>query len=47
MLAIVSWNLLHVSIGWLLPVLNADRTEGFVAWLATKHGFAGSCFSQV
>lgn len=46
LLAVVTWNLLHVGVTWLLPRLDELGPAGLVAGFASEHGLAASCFPQ-
>jgi hypothetical protein len=44
LLAIMTWNGLHLCMGWLMPVLDGSGGYGFITHVAGQHGLAASCF---
>lgn len=45
LLAIMTWNVLHLCMGWLMPVLDGSEAHGLIAHVAGQHGLAASCFA--
>lgn len=46
LLALMSWNVLHLCMNWMMPVLDSKWPHAAVARLASQHGMAGRCFQQ-
>lgn len=46
LLALMSWNVLHLCMNWMMPVLDSIWPHAAVARLASQHGMAGRCFQQ-
>lgn len=45
LLMLLSWNVLHVCIDWLMPAVEGlGWFDGAVEWLAVQHGLAAGCF---
>ena len=47
LLCLLTWNLLHLCMAGLLPVLDNLGPHGLVGAVAGQHGLAAACFPQV